>query len=927
MKSRALLGAIACSLLAAAFVVAVTERAAGDDAMSRDEFFERHVRPLLAEKCFSCHGRGQRKGGLSLDSRDALMAGGESGSAVVEGRPQDSLLVESIEYSGSLEMPPDGKLSEREVEILKQWVTLGLPWPAETASSASAMRSGGEVTEQDRQFWSFRPIREPQLPTIRDTQWPRRPLDYFVLSRLESEGLKPVAEADRRTYIRRAAFDLLGLPPTDAEIEHFASDRRPDAYERLIDRLLEAPQYGQRWSRHWLDIARYGEDQAHTFQARRYPSGYRYRDWVVDSLNNDLPIDDFLMQQVASDHLPGDDRLQRLPALGYFSLGPVYYADAGCAPKAKADEYDDRIDTLTRGILGLTVSCARCHDHKFDPITMHDYYALAGIFASTEYVEVPLAPAEQVKAYEDAQAAIKESEQQLKTAEADAARRAGEAFATRTADYLLVAWQVLNRRKVEPAYEVARAIEGTDLHEFLVEHWLQALASDVIRSHAAFKPWQELVHAEDASIDLSQDTVAKAAIGRVATDIQSQLMTAIQLRRDAEAEAKTSDKRSKRSLPGDVSSLLTNLVDNANAPLAIPKDRVAKHLDDDARQQLAALKKSLDERKKNAPAKYDVVHSLQDGQPANQKIHLRGNVNDLGEEVPRRFIEVLSASCGQEPFTQGSGRLQLAKAIVSPTNPLTARVFVNRVWQHHFGRGIVATPSNFGLLGVPPTHPELLDYLAARFIASGWSLKRLHREIMLSSTYRLASAHSQPNFESDPENRLLWRMHRRRLDIESWRDSLLMVAGNIDLTMGGPSANLADKNNRRRTLYAAISRHELNPVLRLFDFPDPNLTSERRSLTTVPMQQLFVLNSDFMVDQSRAVAARLEKANLPDTAAKVEQLYRWLFGRQPLPQELRLGVGFVDRSPDEAGSQEAKLSRLEQYTQALLSTNEFFFVD
>lgn len=902
------------------------------------EYFERHVRPLLAEKCFSCHGRGQRKGSLSLDHRDSLMAGGESGVVVVAGKPEESLLVEAIQYSGSIQMPPDGKLDDREIQVLKKWIALGLPWPDET-SSKSSMRSPGSVSDQDRQFWSFRPIQDPQLPSVRRAQWPRQPLDRFVLSRLEAEGLEPTDEADRRTYIRRLSLDLVGLPPTESEINAFIDDPSSDAYERLVERLLNMPQYGERWSRHWLDVARYGEDQAHTFQARRYPSGYRYRDWVIDAFNRDLPIDQFLMQQIAGDLLPGDDHKQRLAALGYFALGPVYYADAGCAPKAKADEYDDRIDTLTRGILGLTVSCARCHDHKFDPISTRDYYALAGIFSSTEYAEEPLAAPEVVKAYEEGQAAIKQAEQRLKESESEVSREVAESLAPRTAEYLLAAWRVQSRRKLDANTKIKAAIEGTDLHELLVERWLQALSSDLLQSNPAFKGWFEIV---------ANNNETEAAIEQVAREIQTSLESAIQTRRQAEqalregratasedaaSDKKETDKKEKAdkakklSLPDDVSKLLNNLVDNDKAPFAVPKDRIEKFLAEDVKQRVAALRKAVDDQKNVAPVKYDVVHTLTEGKPANQKIHLRGNVSDLGDEVPRRFLEILS-SADATSFEKGSGRLELAKAIVSPHNPLTARVFVNRVWQHHFGRGIVSTPSNFGLLGVPPTHPELLDYLATRFMAAGWSLKQLHREIVLSATYRLASTSIPVNLERDPDNRWLWRMNRRRLDIEAWRDSLLLVSGNLDLSVGGPSVNLADKNNRRRTLYAAVSRHELNPVLRLFDFPDPNLTSERRSLTTVPMQQLFVLNSDFMIDQSRALAARLEKSGLRDQESRVDRLVRWVFGRMPTADELKLGVNYLKHeTPDDAVAGEVKLSRVEQYCQALLSTNEFFFVD
>lgn len=905
-----------------------------DDSTTSDEFFEREVRPLLAEKCYSCHGKGQNKGKLSLDSRAGMMAGGESGAAVVAGKPDESLLVEAVRYTGDIQMPPDGKLSAREIAVLEKWVQLGLPWPAEDASSVQ-IRSAGEISPQDRQFWSFRPIANPQPPVVRQKDWPRKPLDHFVLSRLEAEGLKPVAEADRRTYIRRATFDLLGLPPTAEEIEAFVADQQPDAYEKLITRLLDSPHYGERWARHWLDVARYGEDQAHTFAARNYPSGYRYRDWVIEAFNRDQPIDQFFLEQIAGDLLPGDDRQQRLPALGFFALGPVYYADAGCAPKAKADEYDDRIDTLSRGMLGLTVSCARCHDHKFDPISVHDYYGLAGVFASTEYQEAPLAPPEVVKAFEAAQAEIKKSEQQLKDAESEAAREAGEALAPRTADYLMLAWKVQNRRVGNAGYKPAEAVKGTELDEFVLERWLQYLSSDDGKKNPVFSAWRDLLASQDGKQDLSADAAAGEAVQKVAQEIQEKLTAAIATRREAEAAYRKQlaevpadgKKPQKPALAGDVANLLRSLIDANNAPFALPRNRQDKLLSAETKQALADLKQALDDQKKAAPAKFPVAHSLSEGKPVNSKIHLRGNVKDLGDEAPRRFLAILSPEA-PAPFTQGSGRLELAKAIVSPSNPLTARVFVNRIWQQHFGRGIVGTPSNFGLLGERPTHPELLDHLASRFIASGWSLKQLHREIMLSATYRLASTNDAVNQERDPDNRLLWRMNRRRLEIESWRDATLLVSGTLDLTIGGPSFNLGAGNSRRRTLYAAVSRHELNPILRLFDFPDANLTSERRTVTTVPMQQLFVLNSDFMAAQARSLAARLQQENLAEDAEKVALLYRWLFGRAPQEREQSLGLAFLSQ-PIAAGvsATEVKLSRIEQYAQALLSTNEFLFVD
>ncbi|MBO0700955.1 MAG: PSD1 domain-containing protein, partial [Zavarzinella sp.] len=509
------------------------------------EFFEKSVRPLLVGKCQECHGPEKQKGSLRLDSRAAVLEGGESGPAIVPGDPTKSRLVQAIGYADTLRMPPKQKLSPDQVATLTSWVKMGAPWP-EAKDVRPAADSEFKITAQDREFWSFRPVREPALPAVKDPGWVHTDIDRFVLAKLEEKGLKPVAPADKRTLIRRVTFDLVGLPPTPEEIDAFLADESPEAFAKVVDRLLASPQYGERWARHWLDVARYGEDQAHTFQARKYPDGFRYRDWVVKAFNSDLPYDQFVIDQIAGDLLDGPDRVGRLAATGFFALGPVYYG------RATADELDDRVDTLGRGFLGLTVACARCHDHKFDPIPTKDYYSLAGVFASTDYKEVVL-----------------------------------------TAD-------------------------GID-------------------------------------------------------------------------EKAVSD----------------------------PTDKMARD-------------------KKKDPRK-PVIHSLVEGaKPADLKVNLRGNPATLGDVAPRRFLAILA---GDNPprFQKGSGRLELARAIASKDNPLTARVFVNRVWMHHFGRGIVGTPSNFGSLGERPTHPELLDYLASRFVASGWSVKQLHRDILLSSTYQQSS--------------------------------------------------------------------------------------------------------------------------------------------------------------------------------------------
>jgi cytochrome c553 len=693
------------------------------------EVFEKSVRPVLSANCLTCHGPDKHKGGLRLDSRQAMLTGGDSGPAIVPGHPEASLLIKAIHYGDEPRMPPKGKLPAEAIAALTRWIHQGAPWPrTETQVRAASGSRVFKITAKDRAFWSFQPLANPPPPPVHDASWPKMPLDHFVLAKLEANGLKPAPPADKRTLIRRATFDLIGLPPTVEEIDAFLHDDSPDAFAKVVDRLLASPHYGERWARHWLDVARYGEDQAHTFQARHYPNGYRYRDWQIRAFNQDMPFDKFIKEQIAADLLSEPGLKERLPALGFFAVGPVYYGD----PK-KLDQLDDRIDTLTRGFLGLTVACARCHDHKFDPIPTTDYYALAGIFASTEYTEVPLVP----------QAVVEE----------------------------------------------------------------------------------------------------------------------------------------------------------------------------------AKRKQSAADKKKKVPPSFPFVHALKEAaHPVAMKVHIRGSPETLGEDCPHHFLSILGGE--RKLFTKGSGRLELANAIADPKNPLTARVIVNRIWQHHFGKGLVRTPSNFGALGDRPTHPELLDYLAQRFLQSGWSIKALHRQIMLSATYQQSSRFDSHHFDRDPENKLLWRMNRRRLEVEAWRDAMLAVANRLDPTIGGPSLELASPANRRRTLYAVISRHELNSLLRLFDFPDPNITSGERTVTTVPLQQLFVLNSEFMTRSAKALAARLTAEPEEDDAARIRRAFPLVYGRPVTDRELQLGLAFLAE-----GTGASALTRWEQYAQVLLSTSEFLYVD
>jgi hypothetical protein len=733
------------------------------------EFFESKVRPVLVEQCYRCHSvqAGKSKGGLTLDTRAAVLKGGNTGPAIVPGKPEKSLLLAAIRHDGDLKMPPKTKLPDAVINDLRRWIEMGAPDPRERAA---ATVSNIDWTRA-REFWSFRPVRKPALPAVKDGAWSKTDTDRFILARLEAAGLSPSAAADKRTLIRRATFDLTGLPPTPDEIDTFLRDDSPDAFARVVDRLLKSPQYGERWARHWLDVARYAEDQAHTFGVKPNTEAFRYRDWVIDAFNADIPYDLFVKRQIAADLMEDTaaDAYKQRAALGFFGLGAVYYKDNSCVPKALADELDDRMDTLGRGLLGLTLSCARCHDHKFDPIPTQDYYSLAGVFFSSKLTNLPMVPKAEAERYTEAQKPLLECERKLK----------------------------------------------------------------------------EMQKAEKSK------------------------------------------------------------------PTA------------DGKQRIKDLQAEMEKLKKSAPPPPPMAHALAEGTPADMPIYVRGNPAQPGDVAPRRFLRVLA---GDDPphFTKGSGRLELAQAIASKDNPLTARVIVNRVWAWHFGRGIVGTPSNFGQLGERPTHPELLDDLAARFVANGWSLKWLHREIMLSATYQQSSTLSARLRESDPDNRLLGRMSRQRLEIEEYRDALLGVSGQLDPSFGGPTVDLSAGGNRRRTVYCKVSRHELNGVLRLFDFPDANITSERRTETTVPQQQLFVLNSPFVIGQAKALAARVA-AEERDDPSRVRRAYLLAYGRPATEAELALALHYLNGKDDPA--EKNALTRWERYAQALLAANEFLYID
>jgi len=855
------------------------------------EQFEAQVRPLLAKRCWSCHGQAGM-GGLRLDSIDGILKGGKSGPAIVPGKPADSLLVQAITYQHErLRMPPPGQLPAEEIAILTSWVEHGAYWPPSDTPKAAKRTSEYVITPEQRAFWSFQPVRKPAAPPVKDAAWTKSPIDHFVLARLEHEGLQPVAAADKRTLIRRATFDLTGLPPTPEEVNNFIKDKSPDAFARLVDRLLASPRYGERWGRYWLDVARYADDRFNSTQEDPYPNSFRYRDWVIKAFNDDMPYNTFVKAQIAGDEMPADDPMRYSAGLGFYALSP--------------ELQDERVDATTRGFLGLTVACAQCHDHKFDPIPAKDFYSLQGVFSSTELHETPLAPKDVVERWQEQKKKVDHQQEIIDRFYSTQREQLAEILATQTARFLMA----------------SRGLESTDgLDAETLERWRKYLTNPR-KDHPFLKRWFDLVavHADEPALQKEAEAFRDLVIATIEekreVDEKNKITLGLNPDRNTVANA------SLASLARDKYMLWRDLFEKSSKDSAgffstpdgvcyYGKGTIERFLRGEWRDYLTAQQKELDRLKKALPDKYAFLQTIADeSKPADIHVAIRGDRNNPGEIAPRRFLQILSPG-EAKPFAHGSGRLELADDIADPTNPLTARVIVNRIWQHHFGRGIVDTPSNFGQLGGRPTHPLLLDYLAARFVENRWSIKSLHREIMLSSVYQLSAAENPTNIQKDPANQFLWRANRQRLDAESLRDAILFVSGSLDLTMGGKAAPLDAKCNRR-TVYGFISRRKLDGMLALFDFPNPNNTSESRMMTNVPLQRLYFMNSEFVDAQSRRLADRFGGSD----ERRIRDMYRALFERDPDAEELKIGLAYV------------KQDAWSSYARALLASNEFVFID
>jgi hypothetical protein len=781
------------------FTVCVGAAAAADD--SAETFFELKIRPVLATKCLPCHGGKKSESGLRVDSRESLLKGGDRGPAIEPGKPDDSPLVQAIRGTDEdLKMPPDRPLGAETAAAFAEWVTRGAVWPKE---EAKRLPDGGLAS---RRHWAFERIK-PVLPPADPTGWSTRPIDRFVAARRRQARVHAVRAADKRTLIRRATFDLIGLPPTPEEIAEFLHDRAADAYPNLVDRLLGSPHYGERWGRHWMDVVRYA-DTAGDNADYPVPEAARFRDYIIDSFNRDKPYDQFVREHVAGDILaregPAASYADSVVATGFLALSRRY----ATAPfELWHLTLEDTIETTGRAFLGLTLRCARCHDHKFDPVSQRDYYALYGIFASTTF---PYAGSEEL--------------------------------------------------------------------------------------HSKQFPRMNFVPLVEPGVSAPQ---LKAYHDRVA-DLERQT-TALDSKKEAGAQEQLSRLRA----------------------------------------ECARLKRT------SIPMGLPAAYSVTEGTPADVPVQRRGDPANSGPVVPRgvpRFA-FLDGKPAPSVSASGSGRLELARWLTRPDNSLVPRVMVNRIWQHHFGRGIVATPSNFGLRGEPPTHPELLDWLASQFIASGWSLKAIHREIVLSETYQLSSELDPANAARDPENRWLWRFPRRRLDAESIRDAMLAVSGDLERSRPGPhpfppieswrwtqhDPFKAVYPSRHRSVYLMTQRLVKHPFLALFDGPDTNASTDTRSVSTVPLQALYLMNNPFVLEQASIWARRLVAASCAERET-IARAFESAWGRLPEPAELDRALGFVHEYHERAAaagapSESAALDAWTSFAKVMLNANEFLYVD
>jgi hypothetical protein len=976
MKGSSALFAIWLMLAGSSFGAASSPISAADT-----DFFERNIRPVLVEECYKCHSVGAEKvkGGLFLDTREGMLKGGDDGVIIVPGDPEKSRLVVALRHTDKdLQMPPKKKLDLAIIANFEQWVKMGAPDPRSEATPSFSRKLAD--------FWAAAPVRATSPPPVNDRAWVKDEIDAFILAALEKQGLRPVAGADKSVLLRRASLDLTGLLPTSQEVQDFLADNSPTAFQRVVDRLLDSPHFGERWGRHWLDLARYADSNGLDLNTP-FDNAWRYRDYVIHAVNKDKPFNLFVREQLAGDLLPSsgkEDQQEKWIATGFLVLGPKNFAEPN-REKLVMDVVDEQIDVTCRAFLGLTVGCARCHDHKFDPIPAKDYYALAGIFKSTftitdaggrrpgrngvPWSERPLAEPAVAQKYEEYFERSEKLESELKSVRDLRATLPGgidskelDGIVIDNLDaHLIGNWKLSNYSTnfVDKNYlhdGAEREGKGKKSVQFIPKipqtgAYEIRLAYTPRNNRATNVPVRVTAASAVKTVFLNQQVEPKY-------DKAFETLGVFNLSEGTNNVVEVLTEGTKGFVVVDAVQFLAKDIQIADE-IRKQKGLADRKITPDKMMARANLGKEeelmdkLGELTATAPPPLPMAMAVKEGSPQNCRVNIRGDVEKLGDEVPRGFISVLKR--GTEPLglekapllrlekSQESGRLELAEWIANPDNPLTSRVAVNRIWLHLFARGLVNTPDNFGVTGEKPSHPELLDFLAADFVRNGWSTKQLIRKIMLSSTYQMSSAHDPECAAKDPENRWFWHMTRKRLEAEILRDCMLQANGTLDLTIGGSTLNPPGAprvtsppaegmgESVRRSVYLPILRGNLPDLLQVFDFPDPHALSGKRHVTTAPTQALFLMNSPFASRQAESWAKQLLQQNISD-AALVERAYLTVYSRPPSAGESARAVAFLSRfasllSKTDSDSSKSRASAVRNFCQALYESTEFRFVN
>ena len=907
------------------------------------EFFEKKIQPIFKETCYKCHSleAGKSKGDLTMDTREGLMKGGKNGAVVKPGDPEKSPMIVAVGYKDpDLQMPPKGeKLSPAQVADLTAWVKMGAPDPRKAASKALTTKLSG-LSDQARAHWAYQPVKKPPVPTalknrgwLENSAFPRgkfNPVDAFILQKIEEKGMVPTAMASKETLLRRATYDLTGLPPTPKELENFVNDASPDAFVKVVDRLLSDLSYGERWGRFWLDSARYadtiGGDGNNNMADYRYPYAWTYRDWVIKAMNTDLPYDQFVTQQLAADLIP-KNAPENLAALGFLTVGERFGNNN--------DVINDRIDVVSKGFLAMTVTCARCHDHMFDPIPTKDYYAMHGIFANImEPSEKPaIAPPAKKELREDFEKKLAALEQENRDRYYKILGDYGAMFVSKAAAYMKASHKNRNGASAEELLAFQTLIKEQNLERDIMD----GLRGQMNRGDAVFGPLKRFVDGGDSWKAIANEVAANkggkynpivAAAFSGTTPASFDDLAEIYGKAFAQVGEKGREyiKAVADSKAGSVTGFDPGMVQLINTPF--PIEPASKLNTDGVREASNRWPQQMRGKAGFVLDKVNYLILTHEGapklgmtvadrsNPQDTAVMIRGQADVRGDVVPRSFLEVLSPGGRRTPFRQGSGRLELAQAIGSKSNPLTARVIVNRVWMHHFGEGFVRTPDDLGTQAEKPTHPELLDYLSSYFMEQGWSLKKLHKLIMLSKVYQESSYNIPAHAAIDPENRFLWRANVRRLDFEATRDSLLLFSGKLDRGIekvvvngkeverlkGGQPVNLADEPySYRRSVYGYIDRGNLPELMAHFDFSRPDMPNSKRTTTVVPQQALYLMNSPMSADVARSIISNPIVAKANTTGERINAIYQLLFQRVPkgadpvkgTPSEVELALKFL----------------------------------